>query len=103
MAAAQGLAWPLPPGSLAVAGVSLQQTSVKPSEVLAGASGVFWLQKRPPFSAAMMVIFTDLFLLSPTPFCATDDPPGSLAADDLVSDSTSVWFCVHPSPGQFPN
>lgn len=65
MAAAQGLAWPLPPGSLAVAGVSLQQTSVKPSEVLAGASGVFWLQKRPPFSAAMMVIFTDLFLLFP--------------------------------------
>lgn len=36
---------------------------------------------------------------TPPPFCATDDPPGSLAADDLVSDSMGVWFCVHLSSG----
>ena len=36
----------------------------------------------------------------PTPcfLCATGDPPASLAADNLVSDSLRVLFCVHLSP-----
>lgn len=39
----------------------------------------------------MVVAFTDLPFPFP-PFCTTGDPPDSLAADDLVSDSMGVQF-----------
>lgn len=35
---------------------------------------------------------------TPSSLCVTGDPPGSLAAGDLVSDSLSVLFYVHLSP-----